>query len=101
MPLGGSGSGGEYQVVGKSADDGAGSIADTRRGYRKLLSSKRPDWRAEVIGDKVYQVTMAILGDLGNDTKGRKINSRGTTEAEYGSLTGIDGAEWQSMSANG
>ena len=69
--------------------------------YGKRLAAKHPDWGAEEIGANIYQVAMVIQRGLGDDTKGRKINSRGTTEAEYGSLTGIDGAEWQSMSANG
>ena len=56
-----------------------------KRGYKKgnMESISRPNIQtggAEAIGAKVYQVAMAILRDIGNDAKGRKINSRGTAE---------------------
>ena len=43
---------------------------------------------------------MAITRDLGNDTKGRQINSRGTAEEEFPPITGIDGGGWKSAPAH-
>ena len=35
----------------------------------KHLEATHQDWRAKVIGPKIYQVAMMILRDLGNDVK--------------------------------
>ena len=43
---------------------------------------------------------MAILRDTGNDTYGRKINSRGTAEGECGPMTGNGGEVWKSVYIN-
>ena len=40
--------------------------------YGKNLASKHPEWGLGEIGDQIYQVAMAILGDIGNDTSGEK-----------------------------
>ena len=63
--------------------------------YGKRLAAKHPDWGAEEIGANIYQVAMVIQRGLGDDTKGRKINSRGIAEEECGPTTGIDGEGWK------
>ena len=45
--------------------------------YGKRLASKHPEWGAGAIGGGSYQVAMAILRDIGNDTEWRTLNSRG------------------------
>ena len=65
--------------------------------YGKHLAVKHPGWGAKVSGPKIYQVAMMILRDLGDEANGRKINSRGTSDDECGSVTGVGGEDWGSI----
>ena len=68
--------------------------------YGRNLAAKHPDWVADLVGAKIYQLATTMLRHLENDTNGRKINIRGTSAAECGSLTGIDGEGWESAHIN-
>ena len=57
----------------------------------KSLSSRNPYLRAKVIGPQIYQFAMTILREHGNIPNWRKINSRGTEEADCGPITGETG----------
>ena len=48
------------------------------------------------IGARIYKVALIILRDVGNDSNGRKINSRGTSEFGRESVMGAKGAKWKS-----
>ena len=68
--------------------------------YGKHHASKHPGWEAKVIGPKIYHVATKIMSEIGNDSRGRKISSRGTSEEECGSVTWIDeedGDRYQSV----
>ena len=67
---------------------GLGCATAVGGGYEKHLSVKKPDWEAEVIAAMIYQSAVLILRESGSYSAGRKINSRGATEEECGSLTG-------------
>ena len=57
-------------------EDGTECFQDGKRG--RHLAAKHPSWTSSLIGRKIYQCTMAIVREYGNDTDGRKINSRKT-----------------------
>ena len=69
--------------------------------YGMHLSVKHQDWRSKVTGSEICQVAMMILRDIGNDAKGRRLNSRGTAEQVCGSITGSDGEDWESIAVSG
>ena len=49
------------------------------------------------IGARIYKVALIILRDVGNDSNGRKINSRGTSEFDRDSVMGEKGEGLESM----
>ena len=76
----------------------ADATETAQEGHRgKHLEVKHPYWRAKVIGAKIYQFAMIVLRALGNESNGRKINSRGGAEEECGVTTWEKGAGWGSV----
>ena len=63
---------------------------------RKAYGSQSSKLASGEIGPRIYQVAAIILRDIGNDTHGRKTNSRRTPEGECGSATGDEGDRWKS-----
>ena len=57
----------------------------------KRLSPHHPDCRPSMVWAKIYQFAMTILREHGNIPNWRKINSRGTEEADCGPITGETG----------
>ena len=53
---------------------GADGFQEGRVG--RHLSAKHPSWAARSIGREIYLFTLVIIRGKGNDTKGRRINSR-------------------------
>ena len=54
----------------------------------KHLAVNHPGCVVEAIGAEIYQAAAMILRSTGNDSTGRKIGSRGTTEEECGPMAG-------------
>ena len=44
--------------------------------YGRHLAAMQPQWAAKLIWWEIYQYTMGIMREYGNDTKGGKVNSR-------------------------
>ena len=57
---------------------GAGGFPQDQQGV--TLAVKHEDWQAGAIGKQIYQFSLIVLRDIGNEPHGRKINSSGTAE---------------------
>ena len=51
-----------------------------------------------MVGEALYQQTLMILRNLGNDFNGRKINSRSWVVSEWGIQIGDNGEDWETIS---
>ena len=69
---------GETKMWARPSMLGAEGAPSIEGRYGKRLSANRPNWRVGGIGANIYQVESMIMRDIGNDTQGRKINSRRT-----------------------
>ena len=49
---------------------------------------------------QIYQFALIILRDMGHESDGRTIRSRGTAETEGGSVTGEKGEDWRSLAVS-
>ena len=72
MPIGGSFVGENTKFRGRVPILGPDAAPIHGGRYGKKLKAKHPDWRAEVVGDKIYLVAMMVLREIGNDTEWRK-----------------------------
>ena len=77
---------GEMEMWARIPKLGAECAQSSEERYEMHLAVNHPDWGVGEIGTKIYQTAVVILRDIGNDSMGRKINSRGTTEGECGTI---------------
>ena len=75
---------------------GSGGYGFPQDQQGRHLEAKQGDWQERAIGDQTYQFALIILRERGNDTKGRKINSRGAAELERDTSMGGGGEDWGS-----
>ena len=64
--------------------------------YARDISAKHPAWKSRMICRKIYQRTLLILREKGNDTKGGEINIRKWVEEQFGTVMGNNGEDWKS-----
>ena len=79
---------------------GAESAEESDGRYDKRISAKHPEWEVERTGIEIYQAAAMIQRDIGYWANGRKINSRGSTQEEFGPMDGQDEEDWRAVCAN-
>ena len=80
---------------------GVAAIAAASGGkYDKNLDVNHTDWKVEAVGSNLYQPALMILREGGHYSAGRKINNRGTADAECGPMTGNGDEEWGTLRTN-
>ena len=98
MSLGGIDGGGNVKEWARVPILGRESDPPQEGKYGKHIAGKHQEWPAKLIGPHIYQVAMMMIQrDIGNDSDGRKPNSRGDADDECGSVAVVDGEAWGSI----